>query len=929
MTRARAIVTAVVVLGSLTAPASGQEGVTNCLRNPSFSDRITPPSEAILGFPDRRGTTQEINAYVQRVSTESGRVIDGVFAHSWNGTALEYAIVGTRRNLARLDRIVLKQERLRDPRKTGKQEAARIARDNPGIVWYSGNVHGGETSGADAAIQILYELAARTDCRVQHLLKNLVVGIIPIQNPDGRDVLRRTNEYSFDMNRDWFAWTQPETRGKVDLLRSYPPVLYIDAHEMGSSNFFFPPNADPIHHEISEQSIHWINDLYGAALAKEFERRQAGDPTEWDYFNYDVYDLLYMGYGDSMPTTAFTAAGMTFEKGTADTDRQRWLEQFVAGWTSLGVAAKHKRSILADYYEAHRQALQEGAAGRLEPNQVFQEGSTLVRKVPRERVRQYFIQPTRAEADVNRILDRLLRMGVEVYRLARPLEVRNLQSYGRQPRPGVVPAGSYWIPMAQPQKRWIQAMLGEDPYVPFPYFYDVTAWSLPLLASLDASFTGDRVRPLASRVLLPPRGGLTSGALGAQFYWFAGDTARSVAAALALAREGHRVERLPAVRHVGDRSFPKGTFVVPNRGDVAAAVRRVGLLFSVPMRASIGTRPGGLEIADPKIAVYQTAPVGGPAGGLLDESLGHLRWLLDQELGLSSDLVTGVEVAAGALTTGGYDVFIVPGVTTAELPLAQEQIRLWIEAGGTFIGTARPGGSGGTPFAVSAGYTTATLSDANALQVPGTMFRVAMNRKSPLGWGAGRHAYWFHLGEQVLSRTDTGKNVALFPKKKPEFWFSGYGEGVGPLKGSAGLVEEALGDGRVVLFSGEPNFRGFTDGSAFLLANALAYPRTAAPAGIDVEDPAARDLVKAAMASAGASTGPGRPIRIEVPAGEAPTALAILRSFTDQVEVFFGRGSVFLEIANPAGLAPDEHPFSRRLLPSLLGAGIEVRSAIL
>ena len=31
------------------------------------------------------------------------------------------------------------------------------------------------------------------------------------------------------------------------------------------------------------------------------------------FFNRDVYDLFYMGYGDTVPSTGFIAAGMTFE----------------------------------------------------------------------------------------------------------------------------------------------------------------------------------------------------------------------------------------------------------------------------------------------------------------------------------------------------------------------------------------------------------------------------------------------------------------------------------------------------------------------------------------------------------------------------------------------------------------------------------------
>ena len=41
--------------------------------------------------------------------------------------------------------------------------------------------------------------------------------------------------------------------------------------------------------------------------------------------------------------------------------------------------------------------------------------------------------------------------------------------------------------MAQGQKHWIQAILGEDPYLPFPYNYDVTTWSYPLTRGIAGS----------------------------------------------------------------------------------------------------------------------------------------------------------------------------------------------------------------------------------------------------------------------------------------------------------------------------------------------------------------------------------------------------------------------------------------------------------
>ena len=69
--------------------------------------------------------------------------------------------------------------------------------------------------------------------------------------------------------------------------------------------------------------------------------------------------------------------------------------------------------------------------------------------------------------------------------------------------------------MAQAQKHWVQAMLNEDTYMPFPYFYDVTAWSHPLLFNVAGGYSGrwlaDRARP-RGRAGRPGRAGRARGA---------------------------------------------------------------------------------------------------------------------------------------------------------------------------------------------------------------------------------------------------------------------------------------------------------------------------------------------------------------------------------------------------------------------------------
>ena len=66
---------------------------------------------------------------------------------------------------------------LRDPREMRADRARRIAAGKPAIVWIAGNVHGGETSGADASLKTLYELAAGLSCDVQKRNDNLITVI--------------------------------------------------------------------------------------------------------------------------------------------------------------------------------------------------------------------------------------------------------------------------------------------------------------------------------------------------------------------------------------------------------------------------------------------------------------------------------------------------------------------------------------------------------------------------------------------------------------------------------------------------------------------------------------------------------------------------------------------------------------------------------
>ena len=129
----------------------------------------------------------------------------------------------------------------------------------------------------------------------------------------------------------------------MSLLRKYPGPLFLDAHEtLLHTDYFFPPNPDPIYHEIPSQPLNWIQ-AYGAAMAAEFDRQSIA------HFSRDIYDLFYLGYSDTATTTGFLAAGMTFETGLFKPLPDRAFEHFTAIWTSLYHAAENKNKILRQW----------------------------------------------------------------------------------------------------------------------------------------------------------------------------------------------------------------------------------------------------------------------------------------------------------------------------------------------------------------------------------------------------------------------------------------------------------------------------------------------------------------------------------------------------------------------------------------------------
>lgn len=116
-----------------------------------------------------------------------------------------------------------------DPAITTPQDAIRSGKT---IVLLAPSVHGGEVSPKEATQLVAKELVAGG---LQSVLDDVIVLILPLVNPDGGEVRRRTNEAGYDMNRDYVKLESQEIQALVtQVLNEWTPDIHVDGHHGGS-----------------------------------------------------------------------------------------------------------------------------------------------------------------------------------------------------------------------------------------------------------------------------------------------------------------------------------------------------------------------------------------------------------------------------------------------------------------------------------------------------------------------------------------------------------------------------------------------------------------------------------------------------------------------------------------------------------------------
>jgi hypothetical protein len=809
-----------------------------------------PAPESVLGFvpgEDRKlATWGQVLEYLGALDAASERVSVEEVGRTTQGRPFVLVTVTSEANHVRLDAIRRANARLADPRGLADEEANRIVRDGKAVVAMAYSIHSTEVGGTLASLRLLHHLASSHDERVRAMLDATVLLVIPSHNPDGTDLVtewyRRQLGTPFegtsppvlyhpyvghDNNRDWYMFTQEETRLTVrHLYQRWHPQIVHDAHQMGQrgARLFVPPYADPWEPNVDGALVAAAGAL-GSHVASRLTTAgrtgvvtgaifDAWTPARAYPHTHGGVRLLSETASARLATPAAVKPG-DLEPRSSGYDARAASGNYPAPWT--GGTWR-----LADIVETQLQVslaiLEHAAANREHWLRTALEAN---RRASARRDPFAFVLPT-GQRDPSAVarLGEVLRFGqVNLHRAAAPFEAG-----GR-----AYEAGALVVRMQQPASGFAKTVLERQRYPdlreceggPPRRPYDVTAHTLPLLLGVEAEAVGPAFE--APLELVEDDGGPPGRVEGTGPRLALGHTSGDLVALARLLEDGVSVRWALEPFADAGRSFPAGTLIVP-----ASARRFVDLLageLGLVVRA-VRAEPRALRLRRPRVGLYRSWV---PS---IDE--GWTRFVFEREMGVASQELHDREVRAGRLRER-FDVVVLPdqapdalrsGHAPGSMPeeytggLGGEgttALRAFVAAGGTLVALDSATGFAIDQLQLPVKNVLAGVAPSDFF-CPGSILRVEAGADHPLVHGLPVPTpVWFE-GSPAFE-ADERAVVLRYGDQDP--LLSGWLLGGKRLKGRAALVEVPLGKGRVVLFGFRPQYRAQSRVTYPALLNAL------------------------------------------------------------------------------------------------------------
>ncbi len=812
-----------------------------------YSEAIPKP-EDVIGHRIGDGHTRpdQIVRYFEAVAAASDRVVVERHGSTYEERPLLHAVVTSPENHRRLEEIRLANLRLaEDP--TGVADAD--LESLPSVVLMGYSVHGNEASGSEAALLLLYHLAAGSGEPVDRVLQHCIVLIDPMLNPDGRarfvDWVNgnrgrvatpdpndrehrepwpggRTNHYWFDLNRDWLPAQLQESQGRLELFYRWRPQLVTDFHEMNSdATFFFQPGVPERTNPHTPSGNLELTRRIGAFHARYLDRIGSL------YYSEEGYDDFYYGKGSTYPDIN-GAIGILFEQASSRALEREVPQgvltyaftirnQFTASLSSLDAAVTLRHDLLAQQRDSYREALEQAGQGA---------------------IRGWLFDGNRSGGRIYPLLETLLRHRIAVYELASDLEID-----GRKYSAGK----AYIAPARQIQARLLGDLMSQVTEFEDSVFYDVSTWTFPLAFNVDTAELKVDPQPYLGRRLeaaVRPAGRV-EGPAKPYAYLLDWNDVRAPAALFALQDAGLHTRLLTRSVTYGQgdsaRHFDRPMIVVPVRQQPLGPDRVEELVRQEADREGVTFHAvdSGLTDQGPDLGGPSSQPLEKPVIALLagpgtrSSEAGESWFVLNERQGIPVTLLDAGDLSRTDLSR--YNTLVVPGglyQSVSEKGVAD--LKNWLAGGGLVIASDQ-----GARWLINQEIVDERLRDSpvtarqlsyedvakarRSETIPGSILETRVDVTHPLAYGLSEHLPVFRDHETLFEPSHAaGANVAVYTESP---LLSGYlpADRLPQLKGSAAILARRVGRGHVVLFADDPNFRAFWYGTTTVFYNAVFF----------------------------------------------------------------------------------------------------------
>ena len=807
-------------------------------------DASIPTPEQFLGYAigEQHTRHDRIVAYLKELDRLSDKVSFEIIGETFERRAQVVAIFSSPENHKNIEQIRLQHL---------SNQTNGTNNKVPLVIHLAYNVHGNEPSSSEAALLTAYYLTASQSEQTKEWLNNMIITLDPVINPDGRDRHThwanmhkgtppvadpndrehneiwpggRFNHYWFDLNRDWFLGTFPETRNRINFFHKWRPYVQTDHHEMGTnSTFYFDPGKESSNNPIVPDYLYKnIYPKFGEYFTK------ATNSIGSMYFTKEAFDKLYPGYGSSY-INFYGGAGFLFEQGSSRGHVQETTtipitfgftirNQFTASLATITASLAEKESLIEMRKQFYLTAKQQAT------NSI---------------IKGYSFGDAKDFNRTKAFIDLLLLHKIDIYKVPNSTD--------------------YFVPTAQDNYIMVKSIFENQITYKDSTFYDASTWSL--IHAYGLPFTEVKTSMALSEKINVPLVLNNAPIVKSNYAYLVSNNDYNIHQFIyALQSEGVFVQTATRTFSTNingeNKNFGYGSIIISVQQQKVDA----DILYNIISKASVaanikvhtvstGFSNSGIDLGSNYIKTLKKPEAAMIIGnGVAASEAGEIWHLLDQRLHMP---ITKIDILNfSRVRLERYNTLVmVSGAYNFLDKNSVDKIKAWVQNGNTLI-TIKSGAdwaikNGFTKFklAVDSSTTKGRLdydkaSDMEgAKALGGSIFSIDLDTTHPIGYGFSKRKVSVYKNNSTFFQNSTSAyNTIAQYTNTPLVGGYLHPNSLKMIKNSPSILVGAEGSGRVILFADEPNFRGTWYGTNKLFLNALFLGSIMAAPGADYSE---------------------------------------------------------------------------------------------